>query len=187
MKKIELKDCVEIVQNDLTCVVLKVKEEKRDDLFLINGFDGNENMIKVSKVGKDGENSYWFRDVKGNTFSFSDNTLMSEELRLLKREIYNTIVFEFGIPLKADNHHLYTSIEKIGDDKKISHVFKIMGWGKRDYENNMVVHKNGCFIGRGSLEGIMNDIKSRYKTKEVEFGHSPNTGCEIFTIVTIAE
>ena len=188
MAKFNLIDCVELLMNDETCVVLKVKEEKRDDLFMIDGFSGDESLIKVSKV-KDvcGSITYRIRTINNNSYSFCSNTLMCDEMRIMMRKIYNTIVKDIGIPLTCDNHQFYNYIQKIGDDRKKSHTFKIMGWGKRDHAGNMVVHKNGCYIGGGSLDGIINDIKSRYKTHEVEFGHSPKTGCEIFTIVTIAE
>jgi hypothetical protein len=188
MPKVNLIDCVELVMNDETCVVLKVKEEKRDDLFLINGFSGDESMIKVSKVCDVCSSiSYRIRKTNGSSYSFSSNTLMCDEMRIMMHKINSTIINDIGIPLVSDNHSFYNYIQKIGDYKKKSHKFEIMGWGERDHEDNMVIHQNGNYIGRGGLDELIAKIQSKYKTTEVQFGHSPRTGCEIYTIVTIAE
>jgi hypothetical protein len=188
MAKFELIDCVELLMNDETCVVLKVKSDKQNDLFMINGFDGNESMIKVSKVRNVCDSiTYRIRTTNGNTYSFSNNTLMCDEMRTMMSQINHTIINEIGIPLVSENHEFYNYIQTIGDERKKSHTFKIMGWGETDYADNMVVHKNGSYIGRGGLITIIDKIKSKYKTHEVKFGRSPRTGCEIYTIITIAE
>lgn len=93
---IRLKDCVEIVTaptND-NCVILKVKENAEMDMISIGCFDGNEVMFRMTRDDDCNDYTIWHKN--GNTCTWNDRTLISNNLKSITKELKRCIVKDFG-------------------------------------------------------------------------------------------
>lgn len=90
-----LVDCVELIENNSECVVLKIKENCEMDLICTGYFSGNETMIRMTK--DDDHNDYCIWHENGNTCSWSSNTLISHDLGMIQRMISKCIQGDMGI------------------------------------------------------------------------------------------
>ena len=91
----KLVDCIEVITNNNDCVVLKVKEDKRIDLIAMGYFNGNEEMIRMTK-GND-NNSYTIWSNNGKTFNWNNRTLKSDNLSKLQKIIAKCTHHDLGI------------------------------------------------------------------------------------------
>ena len=168
---------VDLIHNDEDCVILKVKENKKMDLFKTGCMDGNETLIRVTK----GENlCYCIQYEDGKCFNFTGRTLVSDNICNLKELIVNTIVYHFGIPIKDKKNNNFNYIQKRTDDLKHPHCFKLSGWE----DDSLQIRKDDAWIGTGTLKDITEYIKSRYKkVGEIQKSRSPQTNCLIYKIL----
>lgn len=92
---VKLANCVEIITNNENCVVLKVKENRRMDLIAIGYFNGNEDMIRMTKH-KD-NNSYTIWSNNGKICNWNNNTLKSNDLAKIQKIIAKCIHHDLDI------------------------------------------------------------------------------------------
>ena len=90
-----LVDCVELIENNDKCVVLKVKSECKMDLICTGCFSGNETMIRMTK--DDDNNNYCIWHENGKTCSWNNHTLISDNLGKIQRMIAKCIHADMGI------------------------------------------------------------------------------------------
>lgn len=180
----KLTKIVDILNNDEDTVILKVKDNKKIDLLTIGCFGGNEDMIVISKHTKF-QNEPAFRVVykDGTTFSFTNNTLVSSNIKAMKQIIVQTVVFDFGIPIDDYNVDVlkqFSNIKSLEDDLNASYTFELAGFEKSD----MVLRKNGAFMGHLTYNEGMEYLAERYKFDSNIHSNSKQTGCDIYTIKT---
>ena len=181
----KLTKIVDIIHNDEDSVILRVKEGKRVELLTTGCFSGNEEMIIVSKQTKrhDGV-AFRIMEANGNSFSFTDNTLVSSTLAAMKSLIKETVVMDFGIPIEDLSYvellKQFSYIKSLEDDLNAQHAFKISGFSKDD----MVLRKDGAYMRHISLDNAMNYLEERYHIVSKTHSNSKSTGCDIYTVET---
>jgi len=181
----KLSKIVEILNNDEDTVILKVKDNKKIELLSIGCFNGNEDMIIVSKH-TNFHDGLAFRLVykDGTTFSFTDNTLVSSNIKAMKKNIIQSVVFDFGIPVEDSTYYellkQFNYIKSLKDDLNTPHTFEICGFDK----TNMVLRKEGALMGHISYDEAMKYLEKRYKIVSNIHSNSKQTGCDIYTIKT---
>lgn len=180
-----LSKIVDILNNDENTVILKIKDNKQIELLSIGCFDGNEDMIVISKYTKI-HKGLRFRIVHkdGTSWTFDNEYIVSSNVKAVYRNIIQTVVFDFGIPVDDSTHYellkQFTYIKKLEDDLNASHTFVISGFEKSD----MVLRKEGAFMGHISYEEAMNYLEERYKILSNSHSVSNETWCDIYTIIT---
>lgn len=181
----KLSKIVEILNNDEDTVILKVKDNKKIELLSVGCFNGNEDMIIISKH-TNFHDGLAFRLVykDGTTFSFTDNTLVSENIKAMKKNIIQSVVFDFGIPVEDSTYYellkQFNYIKSLEDDLNTPHTFEVCGFDK----SNMVLRKEGAFMGHISYDEAMKYLEERYKIISNIHSNSKQTGCDIYTIKT---
>lgn len=101
MKK--LCDLVEIAENNEVCVILKVKENSEFDLMCLGCFDGNEDMLRLTKGGT--QTATIFRkNEKPYSWHWgeSGHVLVSDKMHKLGQLIQSCIENDFGIYIRKD-------------------------------------------------------------------------------------
>ena len=181
----KLSKIVEILNNDEDTVILKVKDNKKIDLLSIGCFNGTEDMIVVSKH-TNLHDGLAFRLVykDGTTFSFTDNTLITSNIKAMKRIILDTVIYDFGIPVEdltyVDLLKQFSDIKCLEDDLNASYTFELAG-----FENDfMVLRKNGAFMDHISFNDAIDYLSGRYRILSIVHSNSNQTGCDIYTIKT---
>ena len=91
----KLADCIEVITNNDNCVMLKIKEDKRMDLIATGYFNGDEEMIRMTKDNDN--NSYTIWSNNGKAFNWNNRTLKSDDLRKLQKAIAKCIHHDLGI------------------------------------------------------------------------------------------
>ena len=92
---VRLADCIEVITNNNNCVMLKIKEDKRMDLIATGYFNGDEEMIQMTKDNDN--NSYTIWSNNGKAFNWNNRTLKSNDLRKLQKTIAKCIHHDLGI------------------------------------------------------------------------------------------
>lgn len=179
----KLTNVVEIVKNDDEAVVLKVKEGSQIELLSTGCFNGNEKLLVISKVNWANENlNYTIVYNDDKTFSFSENTLVSDATNAIKKWIYQTVVFDFGIPVNERNYKRmsqFNFIKSVEDDLKHDYTFELAGFSN----NALVMRKEGCFVDHFSYDEALDYLNNRYRVIEITTGKAV-TGCDVYTIKT---
>lgn len=91
----KLADCVEVISNNKDCVVLKIKENKRMDLIALGYFNGNEEMIRMTKDKNN--NSYTIWSNNGKICNWNNSTLISDNLKKIQKIIAKCIYHDLDI------------------------------------------------------------------------------------------
>lgn len=180
----ELTKLVTIEHNDDNSVILKVKKNKRLDLIKTGYFNGDEEMIRITKTKDDccGHSNYTFFLVDGKHYEASDNTLVSDAFKKKMKLVYETVHDDFGIHLKGKNINITNYIKTIKDDKKVKHCFRMV-WCNND---NIIVYKDDIWFKKfKNVQEAERWIESRYDIERKTDGKSVvDTDCNIRTIYT---
>ena len=91
----KLADCIEVITNNDNCVMLKIKEDKRMDLIATGYFNGDEEMIRMTKDNDN--NSYTIWSNNGKAFNWNNRTLKSDNLSKLQKIIAKCIHHDLSI------------------------------------------------------------------------------------------
>lgn len=96
-----LRDITEVIINNNECVVLKVKENSRMDLIALGCFDGNEEMLRLTK-GRNQHCTVFSKDGKIFSWSWgwSGTTLVNDSIKRKGNMIQDTIENGFGIDVQ---------------------------------------------------------------------------------------
>ena len=160
----KLCNLVDIIDNSLECVVLKVKDDARLDLIKLGYFTGDEDIIRLTKgenhictvFHKDGKNYSW-------DWGKSGYTIVSEEMSKKGKLIEQCITEDFDIYIGDNYDNLKNSlyIRSLDDVKDAQHFLQFMYWNKNDA--NVCVHKDG-------------DIYKHFKSIDLAKEHFNNLG-----------
>lgn len=136
---------VDIIENNETCVILQVKDNKKLDLIKLGCFDGDEKLIRLTK-GED-HTCTIFR-TNDNSFSWywgrSGYTLVSDKLTEMGKLIEECITEDFDIYIGEDKNKVIETmnIMSLEDSIDKSHFIKMMYWKDG---NDVSVHKDNSF------------------------------------------
>ena len=183
----KLTKIVTIINNDEDTVILKIDENKKLELLSIGCFNGNEDMLILSKLSSKNTDMLGYNIIykDGTNTSFSGSGCLSEKLAAITRWMKETVVFDFGIPIEGYQNteplKKFSYIKTIEDDLNTPHTFELTGFN----HNDMCLRKDGAFMHRGeNKEFYMNYLSERYNIVSNERRISSNTGCVIYTIKT---
>lgn len=141
--KMKLCNLVDIVENNIECVLLKVKDNKQVDLLKLGCFYGNEEYIRLTK-GKDHTCTIITRNGEGYDWKWgtSGYTLVSDNMKKKGKMIENCIVDDFNIYIGSDKQKILDTlyIKSLEDTKNNSFYIKVMYFNEKD---SKCVHKNG--------------------------------------------
>lgn len=186
MKSItKLAPLVDIVCNDDDCVLLKVKPDCEPELLQIPGYSGDEQYLRMTKSHDSMTCLFKYRN--GNSFSIAQHELIGDSLRALRSMLYQTIVYSFGIVMDdcACDQYQTNYIKTLEDDLKRVHTYELAGFKK----SQMAFRKNGGFLCLTSYDDAMEYLDDHFHGKISGPVHtkSPNTGCDIYTIVNVVD
>jgi len=176
-----LADYVEIIENNMECVILKVKPDSRMALIALGCFNGNEEMIRLTKgetqtctlFYKDGGISSWSWGSRGHTL-VSDSTSKCGEM------VQHCLEEDFDICMAGSRKDIEMTlhIRKIGDSTGMVMVYKLM-WFRED---NICIHKNGRYLMHmDSLEKAKDYVYNRIEFVDEEQSVA-GTGCQVLEI-----
>ena len=99
--KMNLVNCVELVDNNANCVVLKVKPKKEMELICLGCFDGNETMFRLTK-GDTQTCTVWRDNGKSFSWDWGRNgcTLVSDKVNKMGNLIQNCIEKDLHISVR---------------------------------------------------------------------------------------
>lgn len=147
MKEKRLCDLVEIEENNIDYVLLKVKENSMLDLIKLGCFEGDETLIRVTK----GANHIFtiFSDNKHFSWEYgiSGYTLVSKNVDKKRELILECIENDYDIYIGENKKLIEKSlnIHSLKDTQNKVHQIKIMYWEK-DKDTNVTIHKDGEFF-----------------------------------------
>lgn len=98
----KLAQMVDVVENNKSCVILKVKDNQFMNLIMLGCFDGDETMFRVTK-GRNHTYTVWHgKDNKSYSWEFGDSgyTLVSESMDKKRKLLTYTIEQDFNINLE---------------------------------------------------------------------------------------
>lgn len=175
----KLCNLVDIIENNIDCVVLKVKDDARLDLIKLGYFTGNEEIIRLTKgdshicsvFEKDGKNTNW-------EWGRSGTTLVSELTRIKGKMIEECITEDFDIYIGDNYDNVKNSlyIKSLDDVKNAQHFIKFMYWNKKDAD--ICTHKDGSFYKRfKNLREAKNHFRKLGFKIEPNNQYVASTGC----------
>lgn len=179
LKPKKLCDLVEIEENNMECVILKVKENSKMDLIKLGCFEGDETLIRVSK-GKDntftifsGEKHFsWYHGESGYTVVSKD----MDQKRIL---ISECIEMDFDIYIGKDKEKIRQSLDILSLKDTYNKVYdvKIMYW-EQQKNSHVTVHKNGVFFRQFSgIDDAKNTLKNNNYELTFKGNYIAETGC----------
>ena len=179
MREKKLCDLVDIEENNMDCVLLKVKENSMLDLIKLGCFEGDEKLIRITK-GRDHTITIFTEKTHYSWYyGESGYTLVSKSMDLKRDLISDCIRNDFDIYIDSDKELIKKSlnIHSLKDTYNKSHDIEIMYWkGKR--ENEVTVHKDGQFFKHFSG---MNDAQKYFKNSNYILNfvneYTAKTGC----------
>lgn len=146
-KEKRLCDLVEIEENNMDFVLLKVKENSRLSLIKLGCFEGNEKLIRVTK----GTHHIYtiFTNDKEYSWEYGGNgfTLVSDNIEKKRLLINNCIESDFDIYIGCNKELIEKSlsIHCIEDTYRNENNIEIM-YLDGEQNKRVVVHKNGEFF-----------------------------------------
>lgn len=169
---------VDIIENNEECVILKVKDNKKLDLIKLGCFDGNEELIRLTK----GENHTCtiFR-TNDEPFSWywgrSGYTLVSNSVSAMGKLIEECITEDFDIYIGEDKNKIKKTmnIMSLDDSSNSSHFIQMMYWKDG---NDVSVHKDNSFY-----KFFKNTIEAKEHFKNLNYDinfknkYIASTGC----------
>lgn len=177
----KLCDLVDIVENNIECVLLKVKENAKIDLLILGCFNGDEEYIRLTKgkdhtctvITKNGEHYDW-------EWGKSGYTLVSDNVKKKGKLIQDCIVDDFNIYIGDNKQKILDTlyIKSLEDTRENSFYIKVAYFDK---EGVKCVHKNNEYY---KSFGNMFDLYSHfenlgYKLYKTNLAVSDKTGCYI--------
>lgn len=178
--KLKLCNLVNIVENNKNCVVLKIKDNAKLDLIRLGYFNGNEDIIRLTK-GKNHTCTIIEKDSKNYNWQWGDGgyTLVSDEMNQKGKLIEQCIVEDFDIYIGSNEKLINDSlhIRDLDDSLNAIHHIEIMYFNP----DNVIVHKEHEFYKSFSSENdaIKHFNNLGYTEYLTEEGFSSQTGCVI--------
>lgn len=178
-----LVDLVEVINNDMDNVLLKVKDNVSLDLIKL-GFNGNETMIRYTK-GRNHTITIWEENNKVRIsfdFGASGWTLISNIVEKQKQKIVDCIECYLGIYCGENLKLRRSSI--LNYNKNIPHEVQMMYWDK-EKGTNITVHKDGEFYRAfTSIIEAVSHFEDLGYSVFFEEKYIAKTGCfvEVYTI-----
>ena len=179
----DLTDLVTLAHNDANTVILKIKKDTKFELLSLGCFHGSEDMFILSKRSRRRDDlGYQIIHKGGGNCSWVRGQLVCEDLHVASRLIYDTVVFDFGIPVDDEPELLqqFNSIQSLEEDLKTPHIFEFAGFSA----DSMILRKNKAFMGGMTLDNMLDYLEGRYKIVSDVHSKSPRTGCDVYTITT---
>lgn len=177
-------DLVEIIENSMECVVLKVNEGARLQLVCLGGFEGNETMLRLTKGSN--HTCTMFREGKESvswSWGESGHTLVDGSLKKCGTMIEKCISDDFGIYIGEDiaKRKGTLHVRTLEDMKGCKENYKLMWW---KHHNDICIHKNGEYHARtDGLETAKKYVSEKINIEYIsDIYHSPETGCCIMEI-----
>lgn len=175
----KLCNLVDIIDNNIDCVVLKVKDDARLDLIKLGYFAGNEDIIRLTKgenhtcsiFSKDGGNFNWH-------WGKSGYTLVSDEMKKKGKLIEECITEDFDIYIgdNIDNIKNSLYIRSLDDVKDAQHFIVFMYWDRKDAD--ICVHKDGEYYKYfKSIDSAKEHFNNLGFTLTKESDYVAQTGC----------
>lgn len=119
-----LAELVTIEENNIDCVVLKVKENAFMDLIKLGCFNGDESLIKLTK-GSSHTCTMWHSD--GNTYSWDwgigGDTIVTKNMRRKAAVIQKCIEYDFGIIMEGNDINTTLNVKSLKNRTKQA-IFK---------------------------------------------------------------
>lgn len=176
----KLCNLVTILDNNENCVNLKVKPNKREELIRLGYFNGNEDIIRLTK-GKNHTCTIIYKDLTTKSWDWGSSgyTLVSNETSKAGRLIEECITEDFDIYIgdKENNIRDSLNIKSLDDTKKRKHDIEVM-YFKND--SDVSVHKDGTFYKHFKS---VNDVKQHFKELEYNMNYKnqyiASTGCVV--------
>ena len=179
--KNKLCNCVEILENNEYCVILKVKPDKKTELIALGYFDLQDNMYRLTKgnkhictVFRNDNTSYSWEWGEGG------HTIVSDELSKKGKLIEECITEDFDIYIGNDLQKIQDTlyIKYLNDSKNVSHTIKYLYFKN---ENNICVHKDDVYYRNfNTIESANNHFKNLgYELGKIHKSKSLYTGCFI--------
>lgn len=176
----KLCNLVTILDNNENCVNLKVKPNKREELIRLGYFNGNEDIIRLTK-GKNHTCTIIYNDLTTKSWDWGSSgyTLVSNETSKAGRLIEECITEDFDIYIgdKENNIRYSLNIKSLDDTKKRKHDIEVMY-----FENNsdVSVHKDGTFYKHFNS---VKEVKQHFKELEYNMNYKnqyiASTGCVV--------
>ena len=176
----KLCNLVTILDNNEKCVNLKVKPNKREELIRLGYFNGNEDIIRLTK-GKNHTCTIIYNDLTTKSWEWgaSGYTLVSDETSKAGKMIEDCITDDFDIYIGEKEKNIKDSlnINSLDDTKKRKHDIKVMY-----FENNsdVSVHKDGTFYKHFNS---VKEVKQHFKELEYNMNYKnkyiASTGCVV--------
>ncbi len=180
----ELCDLVEVVENNMECVVLKVKKGAGMQLIRMGCFDGDETMFRLTKGSS--HTCTMFRDgrkpVSWN-WGESGHTLVCDSLYKCGDMVKRCISDDFGIYMGKDAMKRMQTlhVRSLEDMKGRKEHYKLMWW---EHDEAVCIHKNGEYhIWVMGLEKAKEYVSGKIAVEHIsDIYRSPQTGCYIMDI-----
>lgn len=171
---------VDIIENNEDCVILKVKDNKILDLIKLGCFDGNEELIRLTKgknhtctIFKTNESSFSWE------WGMSGYTLVTDKVSAMGKLIESCITEDFDIYIGEDKNKVRETmnIMFLDDSSNSSHFIEMMYWKNG---NDVSVHKDSSFYK--SFQNVA-DAKKHFEDLNYEINfknkYIAETGCII--------
>ena len=181
---------VDIIENNEECVILKVKSNKKLDLIKLGCFDGNEELIRLTK-GEDHTCTIFRTNDKPFSWHWgrSGYTLVSDNVSTMGKLIEACITEDFDIYIGEDKNKVKETmnIMSLNDSSNSSHFIEMMYWKDG---NDVSVHKDNSFY-----KFFKNTIEAKEHFKNLNYDinfknkYIASTGCivEEYNISKIKE
>ena len=175
----KLCNLVEIEDNNMECVILKVKDNVKMDLIKLGCFDGDEEYIRLTKgkdhtctiFKKDGTHTDWY-------WGRSGYTLVSDKTSKKGKMIEECITEDFDIYIgdKLENIKASLNIKSLDDVKDAQHFIKFMYWDKEGAE--ICTHKDNSYYKHfKNLNEAKNHFRNLGYKLEKNNEYVASTGC----------
>ena len=165
----KLCNLVDIIENNIDCVLLKIKDNKQVDLLKLGYFNGNEEYIRLTKgnnhtctiVEKNGDTYNWYWGEDGFT-------LVSDSTQKRGKLIESCIVDDFNIYIGSNMQKILDTlyIKSLEDTKNNSFYIKVMYFNEKD---NKCVHKDGEYY-------------KHFKNTQEIYEHFNNLGYKLYCV-----
>lgn len=136
---------VDIIENNENCVILKVKDNKNLELIKLGYFDGNEEMMRLTK-GKDHTCTIFKKNQEPFSWNWgaSGHTLVSKDVSNMGKLIESCITEDFDIYIGENKTKVRETmnIMSLDDSNNNSHHIEMMYWKNG---NDVSVHKDNNF------------------------------------------
>lgn len=169
---------VDIIENNEECVILQVKENKKLDLIKLGCFDGNEEMMRLTK-GRDHTCTIFRTNDKPFSWDWGESgyTLVSEKLTAMGKLIEECITEDFDIYVGENKNKIRETmnIMTLDDSSDKSHFIELMYWKDG---NDVSVHKDNSFY-----KFFKNTIEAKEHFKNLNYNinfknkYIAGTGC----------